>query len=83
MCGADVLYGPNIDNFSDTYELLDKLKIAHKVKSTRSLTNLVNKLLIKPQVKKNYLKIEKMGKRILNETKDEINNLLKNDIKKT
>mgnify|MGYP006093632887 CR=1 FL=1 len=83
MCGADVLYGPNIDNFSDTYELLDKLKIAHKVKSTRSLTNLVNKLLIKPQVKKNYLKIEKMGKRILNETKDEINNLLKNEIKKT
>ena len=33
--------------------------------------------------KKNYLKIEKFGKKILNETKDEINNLLNNEIKKT
>ena len=83
MCGADVLYGPNIDNFSDTYELLDKLKITHKVKNRNSLTNLVNKLLIKPHVKKNYLKVEKIGKKILKETKDGINNLLKNEIKKT
>ena len=83
MCGANVLYGPNIDNFSDTYKLLDKLKITNKVKSETSLTNLVNKLLFKSYNKKNYLKIEKIGKRILNETKDEINSLLNNEIKKT
>ena len=83
MCGADVLYGPNIDNFSDIYQLLNKLKITHKVKNKNDLTNLVSKLLIKPHVKKNYLKIGKIGKKILKETKDEINNLLKNEIKKT
>ena len=81
--GAAVLYGPNIDNFSDIYKLLDKLKITHKVNGVSSLTNLVNKLIIKPNNKKNYLKIEKIGKKILNETKDEINSLLNNEIKKT
>ena len=81
--GAAILHGPNIDNFSDIYKLLDKLKITHKIKNLSSLTNLVNKLLIKPNSKKNYLKIKKIGKKILNETKDEINSLLNNEIKKT
>ena len=81
--GAAVLYGPNISNFTDTYKLLDKLKITHKVNGVNSLTNMVNKLIIKPNNHKNYLKIEKMGKKILHKTKDEINNLLNNEIKKT
>ena len=83
MCGAEVLYGPNIENFSDTYKLLDKLKISRKVKNMNGLTSLVSRLLLKPYNKKNYLKIEKIGKRILNETKDEINKFLNNEIKKT
>ena len=81
--GAAILHGPHIDNFSDTYKLLDKLKITHKVNGITSLTNLVNKLIIKPNNRKNYLKIKKIGKKILNETKDEINTLLNNEIKKT
>lgn len=81
--GAAILYGPNIDNFLDIYTLLDKLKITHKVNGVSSLTNLVNKLMIRPNNKKNYLKIAKIGKKILNETKDEINSLLNNEIKKT
>ena len=81
--GAAVLHGPNIDNFSDIYKLLDKLKITHRVNGATSLKNLVNKLIIKSNNKKNYLKIEKIGKKILNETKDEINSLLNNEIKKT
>jgi 3-deoxy-D-manno-octulosonic-acid transferase len=81
--GATVLHGPNIDNFSDIYTLLKKLKITYKVNGEISLTNLVNKLIIRPNNKKNYLKIEKIGKKILNETKDEINSLLNNEIKKT
>jgi len=81
--GATVLHGPNIDNFSDIYELLYRLKITHKVNGTASLTKLVKKLMIKPNNKKNYLKIEKIGKKILKETKDEINSLLNNEIKKT
>ena len=81
--GAAVLHGPNIDNFSDIYRLLEKLKITYKVNGETSLRNLVNKLIIKPNNKKNYLKIEKIGKKILDETKDEINSLLNNEIKKT
>ena len=81
--GATVLHGPNIDNFLDTYKLLDKLKISHKVNGVSSLTKLVNKLISKTNNKKNYLIIEKIGKEILKKTKDEINNLLRNEIKKT
>ena len=81
--GATILYGPNVDNFLDIYKLLDKLKITHKVNGISSLTKLVGKLIIQPNSKKNYLKIEKIGKKILKETKDEINSLLNNEIKKT
>ena len=81
--GAAVLYGPHIKNFPDIYKLLDKLKITHKVNGLNNLTSLVDRLIVKPHNKKNYLKIEKIGKKILNETKDEINNLLNNEIKKT
>ena len=81
--GSSVLYGPNVDNFKDTYRLLNKLKIAHKVNGVKSLTRSINKLIIKPNNKKNYLKIVKIGKKILNETKDEINRLFNNEIKKT
>jgi len=80
---AAVLYGPHIGKFTDIYKLLDKFKITHKVNGETSLTKLVNKLMIKPNNKKNYLKIKGIGKKILNETTDEINSLLNNEIKKT
>ena len=81
--GSTVLYGPNVDNFKDTYKLLNKLKVAYKVNGVKSLTQSIDKLITKPNNKKNYLKIAKMGKKILNETKDEINSLFNNEIKKT
>jgi 3-deoxy-D-manno-octulosonic-acid transferase len=81
--GSTVLYGPNVDNFKDTYKLLNKLKVAYKVNGVKSLTSSIDKLITKPNNKKNYLKIAKMGKKILNETKDEINSLFNNEIKKT
>ena len=80
---AAVLHGPNIGNFVDTYKLLDKLKITHKVNGIKDLINRVDRLMIKPNNHRNYLKIEKMGKKILCETKDEINTILNNEIKKT
>ena len=81
--GSAVLYGPNVDNFKDTYKLLKKLKVAYKVNGVKSLTNSIDKLIAKPNNKKNYLEIAKIGKKILNETKDEINSLINNEIKKT
>ena len=81
--GSTVLYGPHVDNFKDTYKLLNKLKIAYKVNGEKSLTQSIDKLITNPNNKKNYLKIAKIGKKILNETKDEINSLFNNEIKKT
>ena len=81
--GTAILYGPNISNFLDIYRLLDKLKISRKVYGESSLTNFIDKLIIKPNNKKNYLKIAKIGKKTLNKTEDEINTLLNNEIKKT
>ena len=81
--GSTVLYGPHVDNFKDTYKLLNKLKIAYKVNGVKSLTQSIDKLITNPNNKKNYLKIAKIGKKILNETKDEINSLFNNEIKKT
>ena len=81
--GSTVLYGPNVANFKDTYKLLDKLKIAYKVNGVKSLTHSIDKLITRPNNKKNYLKIAKIGKRILKETKDEINSSFNNEIKKT
>ena len=81
--GSAVLYGSNVDNFKDTYKLLKKLKVAYKVNGVKSLTNSIDKLIAKPNNKKNYLEIAKIGKKILNETKDEINSLINNEIKKT
>ena len=80
---AEVLHGPNVANFVETYKLLSKLKITHKVNGCNSLTSAIDKLMIKPNKNLNYLKIEKMGRKILHETKDELNNLLNNEIKKT
>ena len=81
--GSTVLYGPNVDNFKDTYKLLNKLKVAYKVNGVKSLTHSIDKLITKPNNKKKYLEIAKIGKKILNETKDEINSLFNNEIKKT
>jgi len=81
--GSAVLYGPNVDNFKDTYKLLNKLKLAYKVSGVKSLTHSIDKLITKPYNKKNYLEIAKIGKKILNETIDEINSLFNNEIKKT
>ena len=81
--GSTVLYGPNVNNFKDTYKLLNKLKLAYKVNGVKSLIHSIDKLITEPNNKKNYLEITKIGKKILNETKDEINSLFNNEIKKT
>ena len=81
--GSTVLYGPNINNFKDTYKLLNKLKIAYKINGVKSLARSIDKLINRANNKKNYLEIAKIGKKILNETKDEINSLFNNEIKKT
>ena len=81
--GSTILHGPNINNFTDVYKLLNNLKISHKVSGINSLIKLISKFITKPNKNRNYLKVEKIGKKILIQTKNEIDNLLNNEIKKT
>ena len=81
--GATILHGSRVGNFPDIYRLLSNLKISYKVNSINSLTKLINKFIIKPNNNKNYHTVKKIGERILIKTKNEINNLFNNEIKKT
>ena len=79
--GAKIIHGPNIGNFKEVYKLFQSKKISYKASGLFKLTKLVDKL-IKNSKNKN-IKIKRIGDDILNKTTNEINNLLKNEIKKT
>ena len=81
--GSTILHGPNIDNFNDIYKLLGHLKISHKVTGLTSLTNLIGQFINNTNNNKNYLKVDKIGQKILKKTTLEFYNLLNNEIKKT
>ena len=64
--GNYILFGPNIGNFKEVYDMLEKLKIAKKIKSTKNLKNLIIKKI-------NYLentnvkyKLSHLGEKIIN-----------------
>ena len=77
--GANILHGPNTNNFKDVYKLLKSLKASKKINTSKELaSNIIfrkNKLIGK--------KIKKIGKKILNQTIKELDNLIKNELKKT
>ena len=76
--GCRIIYGPNIQNFKEVYELLDKNKVSKKVKNLQQLTEAVD-LCIKgsKRPKSLEIKIKKLGKKILKETLFEIESYLK------
>ena len=64
--GNYILFGPNIGNFKEVYDMLEKLKVAKKIKSTKKLKNLIIKKI-------NYLentnvkyKLSHLGEKIIN-----------------
>ena len=73
------MHGPNTNNFKDVYKLLKSLKASKKINTSKELaSNIIfrkNKLIGK--------KIKKIGKKILNQTIKELDNLIKNELKKT
>ena len=75
--GCNIVHGPNIDNFKDVYKLLGNRKISHKVKNQNKLVELINNFIKNSKNQKNKsLKLNKMGKIILDKYIDEINNFL-------
>ena len=79
-----IIHGIHTQNFKEVYKLLDDNKISYKAKNIFELTKLVDRSISNSKNKKSkYLKIKKLGNTILNKTINEINTLLKNEIKKT
>ncbi len=77
--GAKVLHGPNIDNFKDVYNLLDKLKISKKINTPKQLASSI--VFYKNNNK--GIKIKNIGEKILKKTIRELDYLINNDFKKT
>ena len=76
--GCNILHGPNIENFKEIYEYLNKIKISSKINSVTQATRRLNKLFSKKNNSKNMLlKLDLIGKEILNKTYKEINIFLK------
>ena len=78
-CGAQILHGPNIDNFKDVYKLLNSLKASKQVNSSDKLASSIKF--------KKYInvgnKIKIIGEKILKKTIKELNIIINNEIKKT
>jgi len=77
--GARILHGPNVDNFKDVYKSLSGLKISKKITTPRELASSI----IFKRNKKLGDKIKKIGVKILKETINDLNKLIKNEFKKT
>ena len=75
--GCKVLHGPNISNFKEIYELLNKKNIAFKVNNQNKLLNKISELLKKNiNIVKNNNKINLIGKNILKKTFSELESLI-------
>jgi 3-deoxy-D-manno-octulosonic-acid transferase len=77
--GARILHGPNVDNFKDVYKSLSNLKVSKKITTPRELASSI----IFKRNKKLGDKIKKIGVKILKETINDLDKLIKNEFKKT
>ena len=77
--GAKIFHGPNTDNFKDIYKLL---KLLHASKKINTPKQLASSITFKKN-KKIGLKIKNIGEKILKGTIKELDNIIKNEIKKT
>ena len=75
---CNILHGPNVSNFDEIYQFLNKHKISKKVKNLNQISNSLEKLLIYKETKKNIkMTINLIGQRILKKNMHEINLILK------
>ena len=75
--GCEVLHGPNIQNFTEVYKLLQKENLSHKFYNTNQLIKYINKFLYKNfNYSKKIAKLKKIGSSILNQNLKEINSFL-------
>ena len=79
--GCNILHGPNVSNFNEIYKFLRTNNVSKKVTNFQSMLFSLKKLFSKrDNASKIKKKLTKVGKKILENTYQEINILLKNEI---
>ena len=76
--GCKIYHGPYVYNFKEIYELFKSYKIAEQIKEEKDFSNKLIEDLKKPKIKNNKINkiIDRLGKKILNDSVKEINKLL-------
>ena len=75
--GCKILHGPNIQNFTEVYKLLNKENLSFKFYNTNQLAKSIDQSLNKNMnFSKKIDKLKKIGSNILNHTSTEINYFL-------
>ena len=74
--GSYILHGPNIQNFTEIYNMLSKLNISSKINSIFNMKKIVNKKIKYEQPKKVGKKLIHIGNNILKKNLYEINKYL-------
>ena len=72
-----ILYGPNIQNFTEVYDMLSKLKVAKKINNINVMKKIFINKINYNQPKKIYYKLNLIGKNILKKNIEEISNFIK------
>jgi len=75
--GCETIHGPNINNFTEIYKLLEKIKLSFKIKNTEQLIKKVDQSLSKSiNSSKKVNKLKKIGTSILKKNYDKIKNYI-------
>ena len=79
MFGANILHGPNIDNFKEVYKFLKLINVSRKINTPKQLASTI----VFNKNKNTGIKIKNIGEKILKKTINELNELIYNELKKT
>ncbi len=74
--GCRIIHGPNVQNFTEVYELLKKNNISFKIKNIEQLAHHVEKSFIKKKFSKMTDKLKKIGLNILDKIYNEVDNYI-------
>ena len=73
---CNILHGPNISNFSEIYQFLNKQKVSKKITNINQMTNILDELFSSQKTQKNIKnKINAIGQKILKKNMQEINSI--------
>ena len=79
--GCNILHGPNVENFSEIYSYLNKLKLSSKINNRSQLSAKLDNLFSKQNnSKKIQVKLKKIGEKILVNTYREFYKFIKDEI---